>query len=431
MKTLTHETGFASRKVEFSRYQLCRIIGWEPIESWRDFLFYVGRQEYAEADQSADAGWWDKAQFAGFALRETARQFGWFGSALGLAGVVRQWRCWPRRVCWALILGYLGGTFLLILVRGLDYDEFHRHTFRVYPLISYAICALWVGLGLQWAAAMLASRFAALHAGVDRARIALAVLLVGTVGFAHWPANFRVADVWASTYASVVLDSLPADAILFGNADTVNGPVGYLHHVEGVRRDVLLLSGHSLPWNNELHRPYTMSAPVYRRFLEGLISATPRPVFYSNDFPHDHGADFFGLYFQVRADATDSAQRAVLIPAIAEYFRVLDHIAPPRDPWENMHYRLLRQDQCRLLTAIGNAGGQDGSGDVPAACSGLHGRLLLAEQALAGDSLAGAQAAFRLLQDADALRAQAVRKSDSTRLDGLRGRARDRIAEPN
>lgn len=30
MKTLTHEAGFVSPKVAFSRYHLCRIIGWEP-----------------------------------------------------------------------------------------------------------------------------------------------------------------------------------------------------------------------------------------------------------------------------------------------------------------------------------------------------------------------------------------------------------------
>ena len=30
MKTLTHEAGFVSPQVKFSRYQLCRIIGWEP-----------------------------------------------------------------------------------------------------------------------------------------------------------------------------------------------------------------------------------------------------------------------------------------------------------------------------------------------------------------------------------------------------------------
>lgn len=59
MKTLTHESGYASRQVRFSRYQLCRIIGCEP----------DGRA-YKRLEESLDriAGttlkfkdaWWDK-----------------------------------------------------------------------------------------------------------------------------------------------------------------------------------------------------------------------------------------------------------------------------------------------------------------------------------------------------------------------------------
>jgi hypothetical protein len=61
MKALTYESGFASRKIEFSRYQLCKIIGWEP----------DGRA-YRRLEDSFDriAGttlkfkdaWWDKGE---------------------------------------------------------------------------------------------------------------------------------------------------------------------------------------------------------------------------------------------------------------------------------------------------------------------------------------------------------------------------------
>jgi hypothetical protein len=61
MQTLTHEAGSASRRVEFSRYHLCRVIGWEP----------DGRS-YARLEESFDriAGttlkfkdaWWDKGE---------------------------------------------------------------------------------------------------------------------------------------------------------------------------------------------------------------------------------------------------------------------------------------------------------------------------------------------------------------------------------
>lgn len=61
MKTLTHEAGYESRKVDFSRYQLCKVIGWEP----------DGRA-YRRLEESFDriAGttlkfkdaWWDKGE---------------------------------------------------------------------------------------------------------------------------------------------------------------------------------------------------------------------------------------------------------------------------------------------------------------------------------------------------------------------------------
>lgn len=61
LKTLTHEGGFASPKITFSRYQLCRAIGWEP----------DGRA-YRRLEQSIDriAGttfkfkdaWWDNGE---------------------------------------------------------------------------------------------------------------------------------------------------------------------------------------------------------------------------------------------------------------------------------------------------------------------------------------------------------------------------------
>lgn len=61
LKTITHETGFASPQIFFSRYQLCRVIGWEP----------DGRT-YRRLEQSIDriAGttfkfkdaWWDNCE---------------------------------------------------------------------------------------------------------------------------------------------------------------------------------------------------------------------------------------------------------------------------------------------------------------------------------------------------------------------------------
>ncbi len=397
-----------------------------PIESWRDFQFYVGREGYADVDRNVSAGWWDRAQFAGFVVRETARQFGWLGAALGLLGLIRQWRLWPRRVCWALVLGFLGSTLLLILALGFDYDEFHRNTFRVYPLISYAVFALWIGVGLEWISELW-RRGRATAAALARPEAVLSVLLVGVTGLLHWPANYRAMDDWAEIYGRTILAALPERAVLYANADTVSGPIGYLHHVQGLRPDVLLVNGHSLRMNGILYRPYALSTPALRELVAAFIASTDRPVFYSNDFPHAHGVDFFGLFFQVHRDAPATEQRAALTPLIADYFRNINRVSPPLDPWENMHYQLLRQDQCRLLAALRGPAIQGDLADLPAACRGLHGRLLLAEQALTRAAPGDARFAFELLRDSDALRTQAIWKADAVGLEALRGAAEDRV----
>jgi hypothetical protein len=401
-----------------------------PIESWRDFHFYVGREGYANVDRNVNAGWWDRVQFAGFVLHETARQFSWLGAALGLLGLIRQWQLWPRRVCWALVLGFLGSSFLLILALGFDFDDFHRNTFRVYPLISYAVYALWIGVGLEWMSELWRRRGAS-GSVLTRPEAVLAVLLVGVTGLLHWPANYRATDNWAEIYGRTVLATLPEAAVLYANADTVSGPVGYLHYVEGLRPDVMLVNGHSLRMGGKLFRPYALSTPELRELIAAFIASTPRPIFYSNDFPNANGADFFGLYFQVHRDTPGSVQRAALTPLIADYFQGLDRVTPPSDPWENMHYRLLRQDQCRLLAAISGPAIQDDITKLPAACRGLYGRLLLAQQALTRDGPGDARFAFELLRDSDALRIQAIWKADATGLEALRAVARARLAGAN
>jgi hypothetical protein len=319
-------------------------------------------------------------------------------------------------VCWALVCGFAGSTLLLILLLGFDYDTFHRATFRAYPLVSYAVFALWIGAGMQWAGGALAP---VIRPALP-ARALLGALLVGTVGISHWPANDRSRDAWAELYGRVILESLPANARFFGNADTVDGPVGYLHHVEGVRPDVQVANGHSLSLRGKLYRPYALTADGLDRLIRDFIATAPGPVLYSNDFPQPYGADFYGLYFSVNRDGDPGMQRTALIRGVAVYFRMLDGIAPPADPWENMHYRLLRLDQCRLEWSLRGAPLSASAADLPAACNGFHGRLWLAEQFLGADrTRVDLRAVRRLLEDARSLRDEAIHGEEIEQLEAL------------
>jgi Replication initiator protein A len=61
MKALTHEAAYASRKVEFSRYHLCQVIGWEP-----DGRAYQRLEEsfdrIAGTTLKFKDAWWDKGE---------------------------------------------------------------------------------------------------------------------------------------------------------------------------------------------------------------------------------------------------------------------------------------------------------------------------------------------------------------------------------
>jgi len=59
-----------------------------PLESVGDFIFYIGREGYADIDTSPSAGWYDKFLFCRFVLNETANQFGTAGLCFMILGLV-------------------------------------------------------------------------------------------------------------------------------------------------------------------------------------------------------------------------------------------------------------------------------------------------------------------------------------------------------
>lgn len=317
-----------------------------PISNWHDFWFYVSREGYRSVDRSLSAGWWDKAQFGGYVLRQTAGQFGPLGGALVLLGLVRQWRVWRAWECWGLLAGYLGGTFVLIGLLGFDYDALHRETFRAYPHLSYGICALWLGLGAQSLIEWLEPRLP----GTIResyARWGMVVVLVSTNWLVNAPQNYHARDHWTERYGRVLLKSLPAGAVLYANADSINGPVGYLHWVLGVRPDVELQSGRSFLFQGRLHRPYLLPAADAKALFDRFISDSVRPIFYTNDFPNSFAHDDYGMYLKVNRDK-HAVSRTVIHPLILHFLQQIAARRLPNDPWEYTDDLLLREDYCRL-----------------------------------------------------------------------------------
>ena len=361
------------------RSRLSEISFYGPIGSWSDFWYYLSREGYAQVDYSPSADWGDKLQFAGFAVKETWRQFGPFGAAFAAFGFVVQWKSWPLHVCCALSLAFLAGTVALIALLGFDYDLLHQNVFRVYPLVSYAAAALWLGLGAGWRVQWIAGR----HARRLRAEFlkpAAGVLLVGTTLAANVSANFRAADTWAEDYARAVLESLERGAVLFTHGDYVTGPLGYLNKVEGFRSDVILFSANGQVFDNRLWDPYK---PVYggiRAAVEGLIASHPGHVYYALLLPHDHGNVFYGLYHRVAPELPATLRTVVLTPRIARYFESLFQRRQPADLSQLIHYRQLQGLYCQLIANIVEHPPAEADASVrkavlDARCSGYQGLL--------------------------------------------------------
>lgn len=388
-----------------------------PITSWREFQSYVSRAAYAGMDHSSSADWGDRLQYLGLVLRELPAQFGWPGAVFGVIGFARQWRLWPARVIAFALAGFLGSTLVLVCLLGFDYDELHRTLFRVYPLIAHALFALWIGLGITVVGAWCATG----ARGVSSRLLAASALLMvaGVPWIMHLPENARGDDRWAEAYGRALLESLPTGARLYGNADTVDGPVGYLHRVLGVRPDVTLVNGMALTVEGALYRPWALPRDELEELIVRFVESDARPVFYTGGFPNPFAQRDHGLYFAVDPASAPGTYTVDAAPRVAAYFAALDRIPVPADPWASMHYRRLRQDQCRWMVAQSGGALPVDIGTLPPACRGLHGRLWLADLVRPAGA-AGADLVLGWLPDDPVLRAEAITRADADRFLALR-----------
>jgi transmembrane protein TMEM260 (protein O-mannosyltransferase) len=318
-----------------------------PFETVSDFWRYLSREDFSDVDSSPSAGWSDKILFSVFALHQTARQFGVPLSILVLVGFVCQWRYFPKNISTGLLLGFLGNTFLLILLLDFDYDLFHRNTFRVYPVIAYAICTIWLALGFH----KVLHTIYKISGEINKGLISngLTIIAVGIVFFTNMPINYRGNDTWAEDYARVILNNIENNAVLYANADTINGPVGYLNRIEKVRDDITLYSGSSIDISGKFYRLYQYKGVELDRLVNDFIHSEIRPIYYTNDFPNHCGGGDYGLFFKTDSADCDGSYLTVISPQIANYYKKIALQSKPHDPWESMHYWLLRKDYCRLV----------------------------------------------------------------------------------
>ena len=310
-----------------------------PIDSWAELADYFLRRGYREIDNSASATATDKLAYAGLLLRLALWQLLPTGFLLACIGVVLQWRLLGLAVASSLTATFLGPTFVLTLLLDFDYQPVQREAFRVYAVVAWGILALWAALGLQWL-------FSTTRLGSSTwAKMALVAALVAAPLAVHWGRNDRHGDWYGSTVAEALLRQVPNEARVLVTGDILTLTTSYMHLVEGVRKDVSLVSAAGLVLEPKLFDPRTTPSAARPAILDAYARSSQRPLvrFHNND---GRSGVFHWLFFELDLDsAPKSAQVRFEFSAADEVLlERLVNSGPLRDGWNELARRGLIED---------------------------------------------------------------------------------------
>ena len=254
------------------------------INSLDEFLRYVSRSAYSDNHVVADSS--HKLAYFYWLAVESMYQLGLLGLPLMLTGFVHSFRTrdWYENV--SVVLIFLGSTFLLLALLNFEFSPFYQAIFRPYPVIAYAAISLWFAHGAKLLVTVLinAAQDSQLPKGITEEQAGKFVFLI--VGFAAvvsvYLSNHESVDRSRSdfidTYARTVLNTLPANAVLFTYGDNQTGPIGYLSMVEDVRPDIEVRDWANLVFSNRLSSPF-IPTDAQQKVLEEFINTSVRPVF--------------------------------------------------------------------------------------------------------------------------------------------------------
>lgn len=388
-----------------------------PIDSLREFWFFVSREGYRGVDVSSTAGWGDRLSYFGYFGEQLFIQFVAVGTIVAGIGSVVQWREWGRRVSGALLTAFLLPSVGLILLLGFDYGAIYKHVLHVYPLPAYGIVALWLGLGFAW----LSDTFR-LRPWVQ-AVFGLALVLI--MLWSGSRVNLRADYDWSERYAKAVLQSLPPNAILLVHQDAEIGAIGYFHLVEGLRPDITLYHPKGLIFGNRLFHPVKTPAHEMAASLRAMVERESRPVASTREFPEGLAQIDRGFYFVFDRSAAGRARTSVEISEefVQFCFRTLLP-GTESDPWTGFVQRELRRRSAGLVAMTYSPDEPKGSTRLrylDAVSNDFYGAIGIAEGLLANPrGYVSGQLAYYLGRAAELMPADAE-KNDRARVFELRG----------
>lgn len=332
-----------------------------PIDSLESFWFIISRKGYAGIDTSPTATILDDLAFVWFFAKNLATQITLPGGLLALLGTVCAWRAGHRWVVLAALAVVVMHGFALAVLLNFDFDYFKMAVFRPYPITAYGFWALWVGYGLgaglAWLHATPGGRIGARFA----APCALAIPLYLLSNNLH--VNDRSEYRFAADYARKILTTLPDNAVYLAHGDVEVGPMGYFHHIEGLRPDIELISLQGLVFPNRLFSPL-LKKKARKELLWKYIEKSPRPLFLTTHSPLDPGREGYaftgnGLYMRIDRLAKDDVQRAWVERDIITYLQDLEPYARATDIWTYLTYSKMMHRAGRWLARMEMAGAPD------------------------------------------------------------------------
>ena len=316
-----------------------------PINSLERIWHYLGRQDYTGVDVSAAAGWGDRLAFLGWFAQQVAMQLTIPGFALVLLGLAVLF----RRRQWALlgssVLVFMGNSVVLLLLLAFEFSDYQVAVFRPYPLVCFGLAAIWLAIGAQTALDRLRQ-----HPPLQKRpgsnwttrRLPMAIAAMATVTLTtssvhgHWSRNNRSDSTLTRTYAELIFNFLPKDAILIVNGDTDTAPLGYFHFVENYRPDIRLVNAQGLIFNDRIYAPNLARRPKQEIF-NSFIEDNERPLFFTGigNLVLPHGVRNHGLIKEVIPGSDSRVLQLQHHPSVEHYYETL-LTETPQDRWEQL-----------------------------------------------------------------------------------------------
>lgn len=269
-----------------------------PIDNWSLFWFIITRQGYAGVD-NAGGNWIDKTDYLHWLFASMVNeQITWMGLFFVVLGFIFLWRCGKWLLSMGLLLAVLGGSVCLVMLLDFKFNDFSRSIFRVYPLVSWGILSLLVGLGIayvtQWVRYF--SKVKNLHSLIWQVTPVFFLVIPLLLLLQNYHNNKHPHITWAHQWAMTILNSLEKNAVLFTHDDT-HLPLMYLHAVEGIREDISIYNTQSLIFNNRLTKA-RLSSKIKSEHYLSLARDTSRPFYTFYESENPYGSYWNGVYFQ-------------------------------------------------------------------------------------------------------------------------------------